>query len=265
MIAAAPLDGKSLGATGLYSAFEASRLTGVPARTIRDWLTVRSLWKPRIEQSSSAELFLDFLDLLEIRVVSGLRRRRVSLQKIRAGIRHIQNFGESSHPLISGRLFLEWRRNRHNPMSRLHVGDRASSSDRKPGVVDVQTGQFAWHELLKLDDVRELDEDDEGAPPLRGRDIEKMLDEGIMFSVGVRYHEDGSPYQWRPTEEAAPEVVLDPLRAFGKPIIDRRGVPTSILAQMTDVYSRDEIIREMGVTPNEFDQAVRFERELCPA
>lgn len=242
---------------GLYSLAEAAWLSRVPKSTIRDWLIVRDLWEPRVRQDG--EVFLDFLDLLEIRVVRAIRKHRYSHELIRKSIRLIQACDGSSHPLISGRLFLEWRNEKKRPARkrRAHIHDNDDIHPWGRTLIDAVSGQLSWEEVLRLDDVRQIADVHEVTP----KKLRRMWDTGVMVSTDVGYDEEGRPKEWRPLEEAAPSVVVDPLYSFGKPSIRRTRTPASIVSEMVQVYGREGCAREMGLTAAEVADAIRFQND----
>jgi uncharacterized protein (DUF433 family) len=66
--------------------------------------------------------------------------------------------------------------------------------------------------------------------------------------------------RWWPLGLARPTVVLDPHRAFGRPIVSNEGVPTEILAAaMAAGNSHQEVIRWYEVAPKSLRDAVEFE------
>ncbi|MFT4057183.1 MAG: DUF433 domain-containing protein [Novosphingobium sp.] len=81
---------------GIYTAPEAARMVGMSAQTLRRWLLgydhkdkdaqVRhepALWQPQYEPEASDGVLLGFRDLVEARIVSALRRKRIGLPTIR--------------------------------------------------------------------------------------------------------------------------------------------------------------------------------------
>lgn len=60
------------------------------------------------------------------------------------------------------------------------------------------------------------------------------------------------------------QVVLDPTRNFGRPIVDRHGVPTEVLANAARVTgSVAEVSRWYEVPEEEINDAVEFEQRLA--
>lgn len=62
------------------------------------------------------------------------------------------------------------------------------------------------------------------------------------------------------------EVIVDPARSFGKPIVKTAGVPTAVLARAVAVEgSSERVARWYQVTEKEVEDAVYYERTLAAA
>lgn len=100
---------------GAYSLAEAGRLLGVSPVTIRRWLFGYSydhhgpttaqapLWRPQYGVDQEEPL-LGFRDLMEARIVRGLRAMKIGLPTIRECLRQASEIADSDHP-FSTRLF----------------------------------------------------------------------------------------------------------------------------------------------------------------
>ncbi len=75
---------------------------------------------------------------------------------------------------------------------------------------------------------------------------------------------DGSGLvRWWPLGEKR-NVVLDPTRNFGRPIVDRHGVPTEVLAKAAEATgSVLEVARWYEVPEREIEDAMEFEQRLA--
>jgi uncharacterized protein (DUF433 family) len=225
---------------GLYSGVLAARLLRIPSRRIRSWVTARrQIWPARLLPDERKMFFLDFKDLMEVRIVSALRER-FSLQKIRRAIQIVKtHYPEETHPLVSGRLQMEGRRY-------LHVKVNAKLKT-VPFVEEVTSGQHAWAELLKLDDVR------------------LALESAMEVLKDVEFDPDGPGMRWIPMPDQAPSVVLDPAYEFGQPIVRRRSVPTAVLVSMLKAYSKVELAQAYEMEVSEIDDAIAFENQFSLA
>jgi hypothetical protein len=93
-----------------YTIFDASRYLQIPARTIRNWgygypyathSGGRRHTAPRIEIEASADHDLSFFNLIELHVLSALRREhQVQMPKIRRAVEYLKEQVHSARPLI---------------------------------------------------------------------------------------------------------------------------------------------------------------------
>jgi uncharacterized protein (DUF433 family) len=70
--------------------------------------------------------------------------------------------------------------------------------------------------------------------------------------------------RWFPMGEKRKVVVIDPQRAFGRPIVAEGGVPTEVLASAVAAEkSVERVARWYAVSPREVKAAVEFEQRLA--
>jgi uncharacterized protein (DUF433 family) len=82
------------------------------------------------------------------------------------------------------------------------------------------------------------------------------------YLKGVEFAEDGSTARWWPLERSR-RVVIDPARAFGKPIVAREGVPTRVLgAAVASGQSLVDVARWYRVPLASARDAVHYEEQL---
>jgi len=85
------------------------------------------------------------------------------------------------------------------------------------------------------------------------------------FFKDLEFSEDRVLERWWPLGDNR-TVVVDPRRAFGKPIIVDRGVPTVILSSAANASrSIDEVVFWYDVTKNSVVDAIEFENSLSHA
>lgn len=186
---------------GFYSLPEASILTGVPAPSINRWLfgyntkTANDevyhhpIWQRQIE--GVEEKALGFLDLLEVRFVSAFKSYGVSLQAIRAASDFAKEYFGSSHPFACQ----SFRTDGKSIFAEL-VDIKEFRDER--ALIDLVKRQYAFKEVI-----------------------------GPSLYKGIEYDTNGNAMAWRPNDNR--HIVLDPLRAFGRPIDRSSGVPTEVL------------------------------------
>jgi uncharacterized protein (DUF433 family) len=90
--------------------------------------------------------------------------------------------------------------------------------------------------------------------------FEKVVAPGL---AGLEFAGSGESVRWWPLQRSR-RVVIDPARAFGKPILDKEGVPTSILAQAYRVeQSVERVAHWYEVDPRSVRAAIQFEEKLA--
>jgi uncharacterized protein (DUF433 family) len=220
---------------GLYTVPEAARLTRVAGRRIRRWLLGYE-YGPSEARGTSAPVWrgqigrvdstigLGFLDLLEVRFIDAFRRYGVSWRVIRLTAEGARREFETDHPFSTRRFKTDGRR--------IFLETVETSGEKK--LLDLVRRQFAFHNV-----------------------VSPSLYEGFEFSdidVVTRW------YPMWPKRR----VVVDPRRAFGRPIISREGVPTDILAKAVQVEkSVDRVAKLFDVDREAVRAAVEFERGLA--
>lgn len=107
--------------TGAYSLAEAGRLLDIPSATLRHWLfgyrydhhgpekRQEPLWHPQYGMEQEEPL-LGFRDLLEARIVRGLRGHRMGLPVIRECLRFARELVGDEHPFSTRQFKTDGRR-----------------------------------------------------------------------------------------------------------------------------------------------------------
>jgi hypothetical protein len=188
---------------GLYSVSQASRLTAIPTQRIRRWLRGYKFQRNG-EQRSSPPIWelqlpaidgkpvLGFLDLLELRFVDAFLQAGVSLQAVRRCADVAAELIGQDHPFSTRRFSTDGKR---------IFAEVAQEQDPKKALLDLKTQQLGIYDM-----------------------IVPSLVAGIDFDSAT-----GQATAWHPSSDT-PLVVLDPLRQFGQPIIERVGIQTATLA-----------------------------------
>jgi len=218
---------------GVYTLAEASRLTGVGARTVRRWL-MGYRFKAGDESRSSPPVItpehaffdgvpaMSFLDLQEVRFVDFFARHGVGWKTLRDTHRETQKVLDDRHPFATGRFKTDGR-NLLLEMSRTR---------RDPGLLNIVAKQWEFRRIV--------------APFLRELDYDKDRIVRWWPTAGRRW------------------VVVDPGWSFGQPIVSRESVPTAVLASAFAVdESYDVVARWYEVSPRSVRDAVEFERQLA--
>lgn len=190
---------RSLLGVGLYTAAEASGLTGIPAPRIRRWLTGYGhgrgdarAWSPPLWTTQlpriGRDVGLGFRDLMELRFVERFAAAGISLSSIRRALEIGREVVGDERPFSTTRFHTDGRT----------IFLQVSQEFGEPTLIDLLCRQCAFNRMV--------------APSFRD----------IDFGEGV-------PERWWPMSHKS-QVVIDPARNFGQPIVSDYGVPTRAIA-----------------------------------
>lgn len=223
---------------GIYSVPLAARLARMRPATIHRWLFGYSrehggevrhysrLWKGELSKYRGVGA-LTFTDLMELRVIRQFLDAGVSIHLIRAaGIKAKREF-ETRHP-FSTRLFRTDGRT-------IFADLPHPSGSRGRAFLDIIKDQWAFNEVVK--------------PAL----------------LNLDYPDNdpaSAPVRWWPRGRSS-EVVIDPRRSFGRPIVTNEGIRTSVLAGMSENNSIKELTNWFGVSERAVRDARQFEEGLA--
>lgn len=219
---------------GLYTVPEAARLTRVPSQSIRRWIggyTYRRAGNvresPPVWSSqiprTEGTVCLGFLDLLEIRFVNAFRRHGVSWSVIRLAAKRACDVFRQDHPFSRQRFKTDGR----------SIFAEIIEAEAETKLLDLVRSQYAFH---------------------------KVVSPTLYASLDFSSHDEA--IRWYPMWPKR-QIVVDPQRAFGRPIVAREGVPAAALAKAVEVDgSTENIAKWYDVSKQSVEAAVAFEREL---
>ena len=218
-----PLDFEIIG-QGVYSPRQASRLIGITPQDVLRWTRGSGpnepLWKAHyhfVEDSTE----ISFTDLIELRVVSGLRRAGLSLQSIRFAISVAQQKFGISQPLASRNFKTDGVEILMDSIE--NDGEYVSLTKRSPG--------------------------------------QKVFSQIVDQSLRDVEFDGDQVARWRP--EKHKEIVLDPKRSFGDPLLDQFGVSTNTIFSEFDNFQDEKYLSKIYEIPLvSIRKALAFERSL---
>ncbi len=214
-----------------YLLKEAAHYTAVPVGTLRDWTTGgtyttatgRSRSRPLIVLPQKGVPLLSFVNLVEVHVLSAIRRKhRIAMPRVRSALDFLSKRYNSKHPLAEHDIDT----------------DGIDLFVEKFGeLINVSRGgQLAMKEILSLY-LQRIERDESG--------LARRL----------------FPFTRLAGDKDDPKVIsINPRIAFGKPVIEGTGVPTSIIAER---YKTGESIAEIAddyrLQTEEIEEAIRYE------
>jgi uncharacterized protein (DUF433 family) len=217
---------------GVYSFSEASRLSKVPAARIRRWTrgyvyTYRGEERfspPPLGVSRPADKpIVSFSDLLEVRFLNVFREHGVSWRSIRIASERAKELLGRQHP-FSSRIFKTDGRTILAEIVR-ETGDRF--------LLDLVHSQYEFEKIVSP-----------------------------FLYAGVEYNDLLEPERWWPLGLDR-QVVVDPERALGAPVVWSEGIPTRVLYHAyTAEQSYSFVAKWFEVSEESVKDAVAFELTL---
>jgi len=217
---------------GLYAPGEAGALANVGVARIRRWLrghtigdkTYPALWKSQLEQFSLGQLYLSFLDLVQLRVAKAFIDAGLSPQKVRCAIEFGSEIVACDYPLAHARFRTD------GETVILHV----LQDDGDERLIDLfSRGQYLMQKIIE--------------PSLKNLEFDTA-------DIATR---------WWPLGRLQ-GIVIDPQRQFGRPIDDATGVPTNVLAKAVRVEGSVALAAKQYMVPvASVRQAVAFEQRFA--
>jgi uncharacterized protein (DUF433 family) len=221
--------------TGIYDVATASRLTEMRTGKIRDWLRGRPsegrkpLWHGQLHDLDGG-IRLSFLDLMELVAVSALKKEKIHDKTIRNFIRDLEMEYGDCYALVHQKYNLAGRS--------IYLHEQKSGS----GIINVDTKNY------HLDFMNDRPED------------EKKKDRIVIEALKKLQFRENDRMVWCAVDNI---IVLDPLRGFGQPIIDRNSIATHVIARMAKAYEYNEeaVLSGLSIEHEEYVAALNFEKD----
>lgn len=197
----------------------------VPYTTLRYWLGLNNV-AAIIAPAATNPVWLSFMNLLESHALAGMRKLyNLKLPKVRRALRKVgEEVPGQKHPLVT-QVFLTDRKD-------LFI-------ERMDKLVNVSSKS----EQLSLDFYRMYLERVERNP------------KGLF-----RFF----PFVVEPSPSEPRTIEINPAVGFGKPVIAGTGISTAIIASRFNAReSIAALAEEYGRTPEEIEEAIRWERALA--
>lgn len=222
---------------GIYTVPDAARLTGLSQGQVRNWIngytytaggetkrvdSVIHRQLPKLDDETA----LGFLDLIEMRVIHELLKKKFSLQAIRVIHSRAQQLFHSQHPFAAKKFRV--------------VGEETAKkifakevfSDVDDALIDVKNKQYAIDSIV--------------GPHLEDLDFEGEL-----------------ARRWWPLKTNR-AVVIDPARRSGQPIVTKEGIATKILYDTYLAENSVEAVADWyEVSMESVNGAIVFERQFA--
>lgn len=221
-----------LSQTGIYSVREAARLIGAPMQKVRAWVDgwPRTAAPPVIHNDLGwvdGRLAFSFANLMELRFVAFFAAADVSILEIRSIMDEVRALIHKPHPFATDIVF---------------------ETDGSKIVADI----------VRKSGVDLYD--------LRSRNYEMGVVVYKSLKQGVVYDPRGDAQAWFPRRLLAPNVIVHPKLAFGRPVLKRSGIPTEAIADAMRAEGDIETVAALfEITTKRAQEAVAFEANLREA
>jgi uncharacterized protein (DUF433 family) len=217
---------------GFYTNAEAARILGLEGtRKLRGWLNgwPSSKTGPVVARDFKDTSTVSFLDLMEMRFIEYFRSQGVSMHTLRRAAATARREWNREHPFaLSKAKYLADRRK--------IFAQVAKEQDDKV-TWDLASGQ---HEMWEA--------------------IEQAVARGVEFNP-----QTDLASRWHPRPGEFPQIVVDPRLAYGRPVIEPAGVPTSALFRQwkAEKGDWDRVARWFKVSADDVREAIDFELQIA--
>lgn len=220
--------------TGIYSIPEAARLTDVSTWRIRRWMRGYE-FKATTGQHSSPPLWKGELEPIDHALALGFH----DLIEVRC-----------VNALLQAGVSWPTLRRAHEHATKLVGHPHPFSTGRF--ATDGQTVFLRFCKETSGESVWDM------------RDIQRVFEEIITpFLRNVEFSKNDIAFRWWPMGQAH-QIVLDPQRSFGRPIVAKHGVPTAVLAAAMKAEGNIKSVAQWyAVSTVEVEEAVAFEARLA--
>jgi hypothetical protein len=225
---------------GFYTVSEAARLIEVGnRRRILGWLngypkrTTGPLITRDYEPIENRQE-MSFLDLLEVRFVEHFREQGVRIQTLRRSLETARELWKVEKPLATSHIRFTARKDGKDVLAE-EVLKPAAEESNDPKLLSLCTRQYQIYSAIR-----------------------DLLVKGLSFDPHTHL-----AVRWKPRPDKFPDVVIDPVIAYGRPIGPSK-IPTAILYDAWKAEGRrlDPVSDWYEVSLAEAKMAVDFELEL---
>lgn len=220
----------------VYSVGEAARYLNLPASTLSSWVKGRDYvaggrkkrWEPLI-RVAGAQVLLSFNNLVEAHVLKAIRTRH--------GV-----------PMRGVLVALDQAREVHG-IERLFLSDELRTVERRPEDAGSQSVGALF--LEKLGEVEQISE---GGQLVIRKALTRHLER-------IERDRSGMPVRLFPfvSHSSERDILIDPRVAYGRPVLVKRGIRISTLADRIEAgESIEHVADNYGLDPADIERALDF-------
>ena len=221
----------------VYSVGEAARYLNLPTSTLSSWVKGRDYvagggrkrWEPLIPIADAERSLLSFNNLVEAHVLKAIRTRHgVPMRGVQIALAHARKIHE---------------------IERLFLSDELRAVEHRPE--DAGSKSVGALFLEKLGEVEQISE---GGQLVIRRALTRHLDR-------IERDASGMPIRLFPfvTHYPGKDILIDPRVSFGRPVLVRRGIRVSTLADRIEAgESIDHVASDYGLDISDVQGALDF-------
>lgn len=218
--------------TGIYSVSEAAELVGASERQVRGWLVGYADRAPPLLTNElgwlQGRLALSFTNLMELRFVAFFANAGLRLPYIRSIMDEVRTTVAHPHPFATNIVF------------KTDGKKIVAEIGKKRGIPDIYDLKSRNYELQPI--------------------VLASLQDDVLFDP------NGDAAAWRPRPKIAPNVIVHPKIAFGRPVLRRSHIPTRSIADAVRAEGSQSVVAELYEIPaKQVAEAVKFEDHLREA
>jgi uncharacterized protein (DUF433 family)/DNA-binding transcriptional MerR regulator len=216
--------------TGIYTVSDAADLIGVSSQKIRAWIAgwPRTVAAPVLENDLGwvdGRVAFSFANLMELRFIAFFEGAGVKLREIRRIMDAVRAELRRPHPFATNVVF------------KTDGAKIVAEIAHRNGIADLYDLRSRNFEI--------------------GIVVYKSLKHGVVFDP------KGDAQAWFPRRKLAPNVIIHPSLAFGRPVLRGRGIPTEAIANAAVAEGSIEAAAIIFEIPtSRAKEAVTFEQHI---
>lgn len=223
--------------TGIYTIPEAAELVAAERAVVRVWVEGRGeKQEPVIDNQIGRidrKVAVSFTNLMELRFVACFANAGVRLNEIRRVLDEARRLLRHPHPFATNVVFKTDGKKIVAELLTKAVGKNGERTD----LLDLKSKNFEMAIIV----MQTLKED-------------------------VKFDPKGEAIYWKPRPTIAPNVIVHPMYAFGKPVLKASRIPTETLARAYKAEgSLGAVANSYEVSEAQVREAVSFEKHLRKA
>jgi uncharacterized protein (DUF433 family) len=216
----------------VYSLPQVDRVLGLHGGTAKRWIDGYERggkhYDPVVREQTTGEEAVTWGEFVETRLLSEYRNAGVPMLRMRPAVIALREELQTQYPLASARTWLDVQGQELVRRVQEKVG-----LERRLSLVVVRTGQ----QMIWSDEADAFSRSIEWTEKTVDGQVERLLAQADL-----------------------PDVVFDPLRAFGEPVLRGRSVTTEVLGELYRAGETvDGIADSYELSPSLVDEAVRYE------